>query len=143
MASSVNNYKTGYADGFHDVAISPALFLDADYIMGYEDGTGDRESGAEPTGVKSAYIAEYFEQNNDPPAGYSWTGEFRTPERGEVYFTKNGNAGVAKSDPKNGRKRHMLAPNDSCAGGYGSYGRNKGCQFAKGHKGRCSQWLLK
>src|SRR4051812_556248 len=99
-------YKRGYADGFHDVAANAGQVDNQDYQAGFLDGKGDREAGAKPSGVQSAWIDENYYEYNDPPEGYRWARELRTPLKGEIYLTKNGNAGVAKSDPKNGRKRH-------------------------------------
>lgn len=126
-------YEEGYSDGYHNVAAKPSMVDDENYKMGYADGEGDRESGAKPRGIKSAFIdAEFYEQN-DPPEGYSWAYEFRTPQKGEIYLTKNGNAGVAKSDPKNGRQRQMLSADRECPW----------CKFAVGHTGKHSYDLVK
>jgi hypothetical protein len=125
-------YDKGYSDGYHDVAANASLVDNENYKMGYADGEGDRTAGAKPKGVKSAFIDAEFYENNNPPEGYHWTYEFRTPQKGEIYLTKNGNAGVAKSDPKNGRQRQMLQADREC-----HY-----CKFTAGHKGKCSYDLV-
>jgi hypothetical protein len=134
-----NTYEQGYADGFHGVAANAALVHDENYSMGYDDGKGDRESGADTKGVKSAFIGEDFYLDNDPPEGYEWTHEHVTPAKGEIYLTKAGNAGVAKTDPKNGRLRHLLVAKTRC-----NYPQYRGvCKFAAGHQGKCSHQLVK
>lgn len=135
-------YEKGYSDGYHNVNLNTELFLEESYNMGREDGIADREAGAEPRGVKSAFIGDRFEMDNEPPEGYEWVGQFRTPERGEVYLTKAGNAGVAKTVAKNGRQRHMLKAIRPCAG-HSYYKPTNTCKFAAGHKGRCSDQQLK
>jgi hypothetical protein len=126
-------YEKGYADGSHGLASNASFAHDENYAMGYEDGRGDRESGTKATGTKSPFIADdnkYLEA----PKGYLFTGEHRTPLKGEIYLTKAGNAGVAKSDPKNGRQRHMLVADDPCFRGT--------CGFMRGHSGRCSHHMV-
>lgn len=134
-------YDRGYADGYHNASVAVDYFLEEAYIMGLEDGRADRAAGAKPEGVKSAFITDTFCKDNDPPAGYNWTGERRTPKKGEVYLTKAGNAGVAKTEAKNGRQRWILKAKVSCPG-YRCY-RPMECCFANGHAGRCSFELLK
>lgn len=128
-------YQAGYADGYHGVAASAAYVNDPNYEMGYQDGKGDRDSKAEVRGVKSPYTDPHFYEENEPPEGYIWDRDFRTPLKGEVYLTKNGNAGVAKDHPKNGRQRHMLKAIHTCP--------RIGCVLAAGHSGKCSFQLVK
>jgi len=131
-------YDLGYADGYHGVSLNTTHFLEDYYQMGVADGRADKENGVETVGVKSAFIGDNFEEDNDPPAGYRWLGEQRTPEKGEIYLTKAGNAGVAKTEAKNGRQRHMLEPIQKCSGDW-----RHSCGFAAGHSGRCSGALVK
>jgi hypothetical protein len=123
----------GYADGVNGVASNASFAHDENYFLGYQDGKGDAESGVKATGTKSPFIVDnkYLEA----PEGYTFTGEKRTPQKGEIYLTKNGNAGVAKTDPKNGRERHMLVANDSCW--------SADCGFARNHSGNCSHRMVK
>ena len=136
--NSTQLYEKGYADGYHEVSRDMELFLEEDYNMGFEDGRADKEAGVEAKGVKSAFIGDRFEMDNEPPAGYEWASEFRTPEKGEVYLTKAGNAGVAKTEAKNGRQRHILKAINPCTGDWRGT-----CKFTRGHSGRCSQAQVK
>lgn len=133
-----DGYSRGYADGYTRVARNLKLFLDDAYDMGYEDGAADRDAGNEADIKISSFIDIDYYENNDPPEGYWWTGIMRTPQKGEVYLTKAGNAGVAKSDPKNGRQRHMLTPTVHC-----SYYSAYPCKLAQGHPGQCSYRQVK
>lgn len=132
-------YEKGYSDGFHEAAANASLVDEPNYKLGYNDGTGDRERGSDVKGVKSAFIDPEFYENNMPPQGYSWTWDHRTPQKGEIYLTKNGNAGVAK-EPKQQRNRHILKADDPCQIMYWAE-QLALCKLAKGHKGKCS-WAL-
>jgi hypothetical protein len=144
-------YERGYADGFNGVDKDIDFVFEDSYMMGYEDGRGDKESGADTKGVKSSFIRPDVVDQLDPPAGYRFTGEHRTPDKGEVYLTKAGNAGVAKDDPKNGRQRHILKADQPCGRGketyiHSYYPKAKlygPCKFAVRHGGRCSWELVK
>lgn len=134
-------YDRGYVDGYANVSKNLVLALLDIYEMGYVDGEGDRLNGVKTPKVKSAFIGDDFYKWNDPPKGYEFTGEHRTPQKGEIYLTKNGNAGVAKSDPKNGRQRHMLKAIKPCE--RFNYAHRTKCQFDQGHSGQCSTYLVK
>lgn len=128
-------YKKGYSDGAGGAAANPTYAEETNYRQGYLDGQADKDGGEVERGTKSAHIEAEFPQHNQPPAGYRWTGEYRTPAKGEIYYTKAGNAGVAKDHPRNNRKRHLLLPVNSCW--------RVRCNFADGHKGQCSDRQLK
>jgi hypothetical protein len=132
-----SSYNLGYSHGFYNVA--PSYQDDSDYELGYEDGQGDSRAGAKPSGVKSAFIDTNFYIKNSPPEGYGWAGEYRTPQKGEVYLTKNGNAGIAKT-PRQQRNRHILTATTRCNRRY--YGRDDPrCTLKHGHAGKHS-WEL-
>lgn len=95
-------YELGYNDGKGGKAASPSYVDDPNYALGYEDGKGDADA-ARP-------VAENFVDHNDPPEGFAFTGEKRTPEPGEYYLSKNGNAIQAKRERKNNQTRHILLP---------------------------------
>jgi hypothetical protein len=104
-------YKHGYLDGAAGKAVAPAYLTNQNYLMGYDDGKGDAaEDEVSSVKVKdgaSQFIKEESRSLIPAPPGYEFTGEFRTPQKGELYLTKNGNAKVADT-PRNGRKRHLL-----------------------------------
>lgn len=145
---SVNErYKQGYAAGYHGTEPSWDQDDDEQFMMGHADGVGDREAGVEAKGVQSAFIGENFYETNDPPEGYTWQFVHDTPQKGEVYLTKAGNAGVAKSDPKNGRKRHLLDAIQPCRAkpwyDRGSVRHDTECKFCVRHSGKHSWDLIK
>lgn len=142
MNKVISDYEKGYADGYHGVEEDYTFAGLSKYDMGYADGKGDREAGVTTVGVKSAFITENYYENNMPPEGYSWTFELRTPDKGEVYLTKAGNAGVAKSEAKNGRQRHILKADVQCTIVGHFDGPLKPCKFAQGHGGKHSYQLL-
>jgi hypothetical protein len=145
MSKTVALYDQGYADGYHGVEENYSHAGQNQYEMGYADGKGDRESGVQTVGVKSAFITEDYYENNMPPEGYSWTFELRTPDKGEVYLTKAGNAGVAKSEAKNGRQRHILKADAQCGFKETKFAvapEIQPCRFAQGHSGKHSYQLL-
>lgn len=78
------------------------------FFQGFEDGKGDRETLALKEN-QSPYIAEEYMDIQNAPLGFTYTGEYRTPQEGEWYLTKNGN-GKKANTPKNNRKRHILLP---------------------------------
>ncbi len=127
-------YKKGYSDGVNGVASNASYAYDENYGVGYTDGRGDIAHGVKAEGTASPFIADDHDYI-DPPAGYEYTGEHRTPQRGEIYLTKNGNTGVAKTPPKNERKRRMLKPNIPCV--------MLACKFELSHEGRCSDRQLR
>jgi len=128
-------YKKGYGDGAHGVAANATHITDPNYMSGYKDGQADADMNMVVRGAKRPYTDPDFPKLNAPPEGYHWTGEHRTPQKGEIYYTKAGNAGVAKSDPKNGRKRHILQAQSKCW--------RAACKFTMSHPGNCSDRLIK
>jgi hypothetical protein len=94
-------YQLGYDDGKAGKAANVAHVHEDNYEMGYQDGKGDRD--ARPV------ADEYFDRT-DPPVGFTFTGEKRTPEPGEWYVSKNGNAIQAKKVRGNNQTRHILLP---------------------------------
>lgn len=94
-------YKLGYEDGKAGKAAAVAHVHDVNYSMGYEDGKGDRETRP---------VSEDYFDYNDPPVGFVFTGEKRTPEPGEWYLSKNGNAIQSKKVRGNNQTRHILIP---------------------------------
>lgn len=95
-------YDLGYEDGKGGKASNASYVIDKHYSMGYEDGRGD--FAAEKP------VAEDFPEYNNPPDGFVFTGEKRTPEPGEYYLTKNGNAKLADKVRGNNQTRHILIP---------------------------------
>jgi hypothetical protein len=133
-------YNRGYADGAANASANPSYIDDENYKSGYEDGKGDASLGDVAPGTQKAAIKDDFTRHNAPPNGYQWTHEFRTPQKGEIYLTKNGNAGVAKT-PTNERKRHILKAIDVCDKYNFNVAASSYCKLADGHPGRCSHWM--
>jgi len=92
-------YEQGYQDGKNGKAANASHVHDTNYQMGYEDGKGDRSNRP---------VESEFAEMNEPPVGFVFTGEKRTPEPGEWYLSKNGNAIMAKKVRGNNQTRHIL-----------------------------------
>lgn len=94
-------YQMGYDDAKAGRAANASNVDEENYKMGYEDGRGDLD--ARPVG-------DNYTELNDPPVGFVFTGEKRTPDPGEWYVSKNGNAIQAKKVRKNNQTRYILLP---------------------------------
>jgi hypothetical protein len=92
-------YQMGYDDAKAGKAANASYVHEEHYQMGYEDGRGDR--AARPVG-------DNYTELNDPPEGFVFTGEKRTPDPGEWYLSKNGNAIRAKKVRGNNQTRYIL-----------------------------------
>lgn len=95
-------YTMGYEDAKAGKAANASNAHDPNYEMGYTDGKGDM--------VANRPVGEQYDEYNDPPEGYCFTGEKRVPEPGEYYLSKNGNAILAKKVRGNNQTRHILIP---------------------------------
>lgn len=95
-------YQMGYDDAKAGKAAEASFVHDENYELGYTDGKGDV--------VMNKPVSAAFDEFNDPPVGFAFTGEKRTPEPGEYYLSKNGNAIQAKKVRGNNQTRHILVP---------------------------------
>lgn len=100
-----DHYQFGYEDGKAGRMSDPMFHQYDDYELGYVDGQGDKDmldiaKAARPVDPERAL--------GDPPSGFEWTGEKKTPSPGEYYLTKNGNAKLADKVRGNAQTRHIL-----------------------------------
>lgn len=101
----MTSYEAGYEDG--KAGLSPSIYYthDDDYQTGYADGKGELELARLAEGRR--YVDDEAVLGNPPP-GFEFTGERKTPEPGEYYLTKNGNAKLATKVRGNNQTRHIL-----------------------------------
>lgn len=93
-------YRRGYNDALAGRSASASYVTDANYKLGYEDGTGDKEY-KKPVG-------EFYDELNEAPVGFEFTGDKRVAQPGEWYLTKNGNAKRQEGYRRNNQTRHIL-----------------------------------
>ena len=99
-----DDYSLGYEDG--KMGLQPNIYLNSDeYKLGYEDGYGEFMLKRQAEGHR--YVDDEA-MLGDPPTGFVFSGEKRTPEPGDFYLTKNGGAKLSVSVRKNSQKRHIL-----------------------------------
>lgn len=100
-------YQMGYNDGLYGVRKDLTFGRDESYELGYDDGYGEYlldNSAASARAVDDEAVL------GEPPAGFEFTGERKTPEPGEYYLTKNGNAKLSMKVRGNAQTRHILRP---------------------------------
>jgi hypothetical protein len=98
-------YAWGYTDAKMGNRRDPLHGNDEEYELGYLDGLGDKMNQDLAAAVRPVDDERAL---GDPPLGFEWTGEKKTPEPGEYYLTKNGNAKLAEKVRGNAQTRHIL-----------------------------------
>lgn len=133
--AELSDYELGYNDGNEGKRVDMYLSGNEDYMTGYTDGEGQRELD----GLQNNYrpVDEEYALLGDPPAGFNWAYDKRTPEPGDYYLSKGGNANLAKKVRGNAQTRHILIPEGkcNCHKGGGGWGHVSWCPVHANVKG--------
>jgi hypothetical protein len=97
---SLSPYEIGYREGKAGKHPDPIITTQDEYMLGWEDGAADY-ANIRP-------VDDLYYKANEAPSGFEWTGEKRTPEPGDYYLSKNGNAILCEKVRGNNQKRHIL-----------------------------------
>lgn len=121
-------YNEGYKDGYASKEPDYLYDMEESYLQGYEDGKGTKQLDNLADSFRPV-DPEYALLGN-PPEGFAWANEKRTPNPGDYYLTKAGGVKLSSSVRKNAQTRHILTPLVKCTCSLGGgWGRKAGCSL--------------